>query len=406
MIDLLEWTREQLGDLVAIRRDLHRHPELSGKEERTAGVVAGRLRGLGLEVRTGVGGTGVLGFLRGSRPGPCVALRADMDALPIQEATGAAYASLVPGVMHACGHDVHTTCLLGAAALLAGRRDRLAGSVKFLFQPAEEDDRGAKAMLAAGVLEDPAPTAICGLHTFPRLPAGQVGVAAGPLMAGIDTIRITIRGAAGHGAAPHRAVDAIVAAAGAVVGLQHVVSRRLDPQEPAVVTIGTFHAGLAPNIIAPAAELTGTVRWMRPETRDRLPGIIQDTVANLCRAYGAEADMRYERNLPPVINDAGIADRVRRAAARLLGPDAVRPAETTMGGDDFALYLERVPGCYLWLGTGDPARGITYDWHDPRYDVDEGALAVGGALLAETAAELLGPPEGDSHASGVPARGV
>ncbi len=397
MIDLQEWTREQLPDLVAVRRDLHRHPELSGREERTAGLVAGRLRDLGLEVRTGVGGTGVLGVLRGSRPGPCVALRADMDALPIQEETGAPYASLVPGVMHACGHDAHTTCLLGAATLLAGRRDHLAGSVKFLFQPAEEDDRGAKAMLAAGALEDPAPTAICGLHTFPRLPAGQVGVTAGPLMAGIDTLAITVRGAAGHAAEPHRGVDAILAAAASVVGLQHIVSRRLDPQEPAVVTIGTFHAGLAPNILAPVAELRGTVRWMRPESRDRLPALIRETVTALCRAHGAEAEVRYERTLPPVINDAGVADRVRRAAARLLGADAVHPAEPTMGGDDFALYLEQVPGCYVWLGTGDPARGATYDWHDPRYDIDERALAVGSALLAEVALELLG---GEGGAAG------
>jgi len=389
MIDLEECRRLHAADLVAIRRDLHRHPELSGQEHRTAGIVAERLGSLGLEVLAGVGGTGVVGLLRGSRPGPCVALRADMDALPIQEETGAPYASEVPGVMHACGHDVHTACLLGAAGLLAGLRDRPAGSVKFLFQPAEEDDRGAKAMLAAGALDDPAPIAICGLHTFPRLAAGQVGITDGPLMAGIDTLRITVRGAAGHGAAPHRGVDAIVAAASAVVGLQHIVSRRLDPQEPAVVTIGTFHAGVAPNILAPSAELTGTVRWMHAESRERLPALIRETVTAICRAHGAEAEVAYERTLPPVVNDPAVADRARAAAVRLLGPDAVRPAERTMGGDDFALYLERVPGCYLWLGTGDPARGLTHDWHAPRYDVDERALAVGAALLAEIALDLL-----------------
>ena len=389
MIDLEECRRLHAADLVAIRRDLHRHPELSGQEHRTAGIVAERLGSLGLEVLAGVGGTGVVGLLRGSRPGPCVALRADMDALPIQEETGAPYASEVPGVMHACGHDVHTACLLGAAGLLAGLRDRPAGSVKFLFQPAEEDDRGAKAMLAAGALDDPAPIAICGLHTFPRLAAGQVGITDGPLMAGIDTLRITVRGAAGHGAAPHRGVDAIVAAASAVVGLQHIVSRRLDPQEPAVVTIGTFHAGVAPNILAPSAELTGTVRWMHAESRERLPALIRETVTAICRAHGAEAEVAYERTLPPVVNDPAVADRARAAAVRLLGPDAVRPAERTMGGDEFALYLERVPGCYLWLGTGDPARGLTHDWHDPRYDVDERALPVGAALLAEIALDLL-----------------
>jgi len=400
MIDLEECTRLHAADLVALRRDLHRHPELSGEEHRTAGIVAERLRSLGLEVLSGVGGTGVVGLLRGSRPGPCVALRADMDALPIQEETGAPYASEVPGVMHACGHDAHTACLLGAAGLLVGLRDQLAGSVEFLFQPAEEDDRGAKAMLADGALADPAPGAICGLHTFPRLGAGQVGVAAGPLMAGIDTLAITVRGAAGHAAEPHRGVDAILAAAAAVVGLQHIVSRRLDPQEPAVITIGTFHAGLAPNILAPVAELAGTVRWMRPESRDRLPALIQESVAALCRAHGAEAEVRYERTLPPVINDSAVADRVGRAAARLLGPEAVRPAERTMAGDDFGLYLERVPGCYLWLGTGDPARGVSYDWHDPRYDIDERALAVGSALLAQAALELLAPEGAAGQAPG------
>jgi amidohydrolase len=374
---------------VALRRDLHQHPELSGREERTSEIVAERLAALGIEVRRRIGGTGVVGLLRGGRPGPCVALRADMDALPIQEATGAVYASRVPGVMHACGHDVHTTCLVGAATLLTELRDDLAGSVKFLFQPAEEDDRGAEAMLADGALDDPLPSAICGLHTFPRLSAGQIGLKAGPLMAGIDTLRVTVRGAAGHGAAPHRAVDAIVAAAATVVSLQHVVSRRLDPQEPAVVTVGTFNAGVAPNVIADTAELRGTVRWMRPETRDRLPALIRETIEATCRSYGATAEIVYEQTLPPVVNDARVADAVSRAASRVLGDGAVRPAEPTMGGDDFALYLARVPGCYVWLGTGNPARGITHDWHDPRYDVDGDALGIGSALLAETALELL-----------------
>ncbi|MCC6609524.1 MAG: amidohydrolase [Burkholderiales bacterium] len=389
MIHLTQSDRGRLPELVALRRDLHAYPELSGQEERTSRIVAERLAALGIEVRAQVGGTGVVGVLRGARAGPCVALRADMDALPIQEATGAPYASRIPGVMHACGHDVHTTCLVGAATLLAEHRDSLPGTVKFLFQPAEEDDRGAQAMLADGALEDPEPSAICGLHTFPRLAAGQIGVRAGPLMAGIDSVRIMVRGAAGHGAAPHRAVDAVVAAAATVVSLQHVVSRRLDPQEPAVVTVGMFHAGVAPNVIAATAELRGTVRWMRAETRDRLPALIRETIESTCRSYGATVEIDYARTLPPVVNDPRVTEAVSRAATRLLGHDAVRPAEPTMGGDDFALYLARVPGCYLWLGTGNPERGIIYDWHDPRYDVDEDALATGSTLLAESALELL-----------------
>lgn len=370
--------------MTEIRRDLHRHPELSFQEYRTAGIVAEILEKAGIEVRRGVAETGVIGVLRGAADGPCVALRADMDALPIEEKTGAEYASASPGVMHACGHDVHTTCVLGAAFLLAQKRDEMAGTVVFIFQPAEELNKGAKAMMAEGVLDDPQVDAIFGLHTAPAIKAGKAGIKAGPLMAAVDTLKITITGEGGHGAVPHRARDAIVAAASVIQNLQTVVSRKASPFDQVVVSLGTIHGGKANNIIAEMVELTGTVRTYDPLTRQKMPGLLENIIGHTCAALDTEGKLDYLFDLPALVNDAECARIGREAALEALGPDSVVEPVPSGGGEDFAIYLQQVPGAFFFLGvspTDEPSR----EWHHPEFDVDETCLSAGAALLAETA---------------------
>ncbi|MGC9372957.1 MAG: M20 metallopeptidase family protein [Thermovirgaceae bacterium] len=379
------------GRLTEIRRDLHRHPELSFQEHRTAGVVAGILETAGIEVRRGVAETGVVGVLRGAADGHCVALRADMDALPIEEKTGAEYASINPGVMHACGHDVHTTSVLGAALLLAQNRDEMAGTVVFIFQPAEELNKGAKAMMAEGVLDDPKVDAIFGLHTFPAIKAGKVGIKAGPLMAAVDTMKITITGEGGHGAVPHRTRDAIVAAGAVIQNMQTVVSRKVSPFDQAVVSLGTIHGGKANNIIADRVELTATVRTYDPRTREKMPSLLENIISHTCAALETEGELDYLFDLPALVNDAECAEIGREAALETLGPDSVVEPVPSGGGEDFAIYLQQVPGAFFFLGvspTDEPAR----EWHHPEFDVDETCLSAGAALLAETAWKYLHRP--------------
>jgi len=376
------------GRLTEIRRDLHRHPELSFQEYRTADVVAGILEKAGIEVRRGVAKTGVVGILRGADDGRCVALRADMDALPIEEKTGAEYASVNPGVMHACGHDVHTTCVLGAALLLAQNRDEMAGTVVFIFQPAEELNNGAKAMVAEGVLDDPKVDAIFGLHTAPAIKAGKVGIKGGPLMAAVDTIKITITGEGGHGAIPHRTRDAIVAAGAVIQNLQTVVSRKVSPFDQVVVSLGTVHGGKANNVIADRVELTGTVRTYNPKTREKMPSLLENIISNTCAALGTEGELDYHFDLPALVNDTECAETGRKAALEVLGPDSVVEPIPSGGGEDFAIYLQQVPGAFFFLGvspTDEPSR----EWHHPEFDVDETCLPVGAVLLAETAWKCL-----------------
>ncbi len=386
-----------LPRLVELRRDFHRHPELSNAEHRTQARVADELRGLGVEVQTGVGGTGVVGVLdptgeaagesRGGAgsPRPCVALRADMDALPIQEENDVPYRSQVPGVMHACGHDFHMAALLGAAMLLAARREALPGPVKFIFQPSEETVSGARRMIEDGVLDAPPVDAIFGFHNVPLLPAGQVALKEGPTMAAVDTVHIDVVGAGGHGGIPQRTVDPIVAASALVLALQTVVSRGVDPLEAAVVTIGSFQAGTASNIIPDRAQLAGTVRTFNPAVRDLAEAAIRRVAEATVAAFGARAEVRYERVVPAVRNEAVMTRIARQAAAGLLGDEAIREAQMTTGGEDFALFLERVPGCYLSIGSGDPEGGPVAPWHSSRYQVNESALAVAAAVMARTA---------------------
>lgn len=379
-------------DLVAIRRAIHQHPELGFEEARTAALVAERLRGAGLGVRERVGKTGVVGLLRGRGEGRgrVVAIRADMDALPIQEDGTEPYRSRIPGRMHACGHDAHVACALGAAMLLAPHAARLGGSVKFLFQPAEEPGEGAQAMIVDGVLEDPAVDAIIALHTYPALEAGQVGIRDGPLMARAETIRITIRGSGGHGAEPHRTIDPIVVAAAVVLQLHTVVSRSLDPFEPAVLSIGTLRAGSSEYVIPPSVELTGTIRAMTAEVAAEVIRRATRIAQKTAEAYGAEAMVEVRALCPAVTNDAEVTAVLRGAACRVLGERGVKTAKPTMGAEDFACFLEQVPGSLFWLGVAEKGKGVGTPWHHPRFDIDETALPVGSATLAQACLDYLG----------------
>ncbi len=358
-------------DLVAVRRDLHRHPELSMRERRTAGVVEGALRRMGLRPRR-CAGTGVVAEVRGARPGRTLLLRADMDALPIQEVAGRPHGSRVPGVMHACGHDGHTACLLGAAERLAAR-------------PPD----GARAMVRGGVLRPPVPDAAAGLHLWINLPVGKIAILDGPCMASVDWFEIRIRGRGGHAAYPHDAVDPIVVAAQVVTALQTLVSRRTDPRDPVVVTVGRMQAGTAFNIIPGEAVLEGTVRTYRDATRRRVARELRRIAEGTSRAHGARAEVRHEFQLPPTVNDPGIAALMREAAAEVVGRRNVVAAEPSMGGEDVGVLFGRNPGAFAFLGCRNPRRGIVHEHHHPAFDIDEAALPLGRDLLEASARRFL-----------------
>lgn len=375
--------------LVGWRRDLHRHPELGFEERRTAELVAATLESLGLEVRRGVARTGVVAILRAPAPShPAVLLRADMDALPIDEIPGREYGSTVPGRMHACGHDAHTAMLLGAATLLAARRAALRRHVVFCFQPAEEGGGGAREMIEAGVLEQVETAEAYALHVWSQFPAGTVHVRPGAIMAAQDEFRARLVGRGGHGAQPHRALDPIVAAAHAVVALQAVVSRSVDPIQPAVVTVGSFHAGSAPNVIPDDARLEGTLRSFDPDVRRVLRERVRDTIDGCARAAGCAAEFDLRPGYPAVVNDPAAVERVRRVAKEVFGADRVVETEPMAAAEDFAYFLERVPGAFVFLGAGNAARGITAPHHAPSFDIDESILPRGAELLARLA---MGP---------------
>ena len=359
--------------LVATRRDLHRHPELAFEERRTAGVAARRLREIGLAPREGVGRTGVLADLGAG--GPRLMLRADMDALPLSEASAEPYASQEPGRMHACGHDGHVAMGLAAARRLAA--DPPAGPVRFLFQPAEEGQGGAQACADDGVLEGVG--SAFGVHLWSPLPVGKIGVNRGALMAAVDSFEIEVEGRGGHGAAPHETNDPIVAAARIVEALQSVVAREISPLDSAVVTIGSIHGGTAFNIIPGSVRLTGTARSFTEATGKALPEKIRRIVAGTAAACGVEAVVRYERVNSATVNDAKMADLVIETAARLLGDDNVETETRTLGGEDMSVFLNAVPGCFFFVGCA--REGPLRPHHSPRFDMDERALAVGTVLM-------------------------
>lgn len=386
------------AQLIAWRRDLHQHPELGFDVFRTADVVARVLADLGCEVRTGVGRSGVVGLLKGGRPGPTIMFRTDMDALPIQEQSEAAYASRTPGVMHACGHDGHMAISLGVATLLARRARELPGRVLFVFQPAEEGDGGAVAMIADGALDDPAPDAVLGLHLWNPIPFGRVVAQAGPLMAAADVLRIVIRGKGGHGAAPHASVDAIAVAGQVLSALQTIVSRNIDPQETAVLSIGMVHGGSAFNVIAETVEMQGTLRTFSPAVRETVLARLHVLLDGVTSGMGARYDTEVQSVTQAVVNDPRIAEIVRAAAVQVVGGAAVAWHPPLMISEDFSEYACRAPACFLLLGSGNPELGLDEPHHSPRFDFDEQVLPIGVALVAESIARCLREVEGRGRA--------
>jgi amidohydrolase len=384
---------ERLSDyLIQTRRDFHRHPELGFQETRTAGIVAETLTGLGFEVQRGIGQTGVVGILEGDRPGPVVLLRFDMDALPVTEENETDYVSLNPGLMHACGHDGHVAMGLGVARIMAGRRTQLAGTLKFLFQPGEEGRGGALAVLADGVLDNPRPDVALAMHLWNDVPYGLIRVNDGPAMAASSIFTLTVRGKGGHGAAPHRSVDPILAAAHIVAALQSIVSRNIDPLESVVVTVGQMTAGTTFNVIPESATLRGTVRSYNNEMHRHVYRRILEMAQNMARAFRCQATMEAVAIVPAVVNAPEATRRVRAAAARVVGQDKVVEGRT-MGAEDMGYILEEIPGCYFFIGAGNEEKGIIYPHHHPRFDVDERALVLGVATMAEAAASYVLDPD-------------
>lgn len=381
---------EQLKDqFIAYRRDFHQHPELGFEEVRTSGIVADYLADLGIEV-TRMAETGVVGLLRGAKPGRTIALRADMDALSIPQQNDVPYASVYPGKMHACGHDGHTAILMGVAKLLSEVKDDLVGNVKFIFQPAEEGPGGALPMVEAGVMENPHVDGVMGLHVGVNLPTGMIGLKAGPSSAGTDSIRLTLKGKGGHGAHPHSAIDTIVTAGHLIVALQTIASREIDPLGSAVVTIGTINGGYRNNVIAHEVELTGTVRTLDPDVRDSMPERIERIIKGVCETFRCEYEFFYDQGYPSVINDPDMADLAEATAQRLLGTEnVVRTANPSMGGEDFSYFAQKAPGIFLRLGAGNEEKDCVYSGHHPHFNFDEDAIPVGMAVMAEAALDFL-----------------
>jgi amidohydrolase len=371
--------------LVEIRRHIHAHPELSGQEYQTAAFVAGVLSANGLHVEEGIGKTGVIGELQGTQASENIlAIRTDMDALPIQERTNLEYASRIEGVMHACGHDIHTTVGLGTAMVLAQIAPELGGKVRFLFQPAEEIAQGANWMVKDGVMNNVA--AILGLHVFPSIPAGSIGIRYGALTAAADNLEIVIIGESGHGARPHEAIDAIWIAAQVITSLQQAISRTQNPLRPVVLSIGQINGGRAPNVIADKVQLLGTVRSLHPETRDKLPQWIENIVANVCNSYNAKYQVNYHQGVPSVQNDNALTQLLQSSAEEAWTNDRVQILpEPSLGAEDFSVYLEHAPGSMFRLGVGYEERIINHPLHHPQFEVDESAIITGVVTLAYAA---------------------
>ncbi len=377
--------------LVALRREIHRQPELAFKEFDTTALIRRELERIGAQVETFSDITGAVGILEGNADGPTIGLRADIDALPLQELNEVDYRSTRDGVMHACGHDAHTTIMLGVARRLvdSGLLSKLRGKVKFLFQPAEEGVAGAQAMIERGVLEDPHVERVIAGHVGPNLPAGRVGVAYGQAYASADRFEVIIAGAGTHGARPDEGADPIVAGANFVTACQTIVSRNVKPTHPAVVTLGRFQAGQASNIIPQTAVLEGTIRALSPEVRQKLVDRLQEIAAGIGTAFGVDCKFVLQQGVPPLINDEQVARDMADAAAAVVGKDNVVVESPTMGAEDFGLFCADRPGAMIRLGCGNRERGLVHPLHSPRFDMDEKVLEVGVEVFVEAVRRFL-----------------
>lgn len=376
-------------EMVELRRDFHAEPELAFEEEVTPRKIASYLQNLGIDVRTQVGGRGVVGTIKGKKPGKTVALRADFDALPIQEETGLPFASKIPGKMHACGHDGHTATLLVLAKALVAMRDELEGTVVLIHQFAEEfAPGGAIAMIEDGCLDGV--DAIFGTHLWSPLPYGEVGYSYDRLMAASDRFEVNIQGKGGHGALPHETVDAVMVGSSVALMLQQLVSRNVNPLEPAVVTIASFHAGGAFNVISDTAKLEGTVRTFSENVQDQLIARMEETIKGVCEASGATYSFTYAKGYPAVVNDSKMTELLMETAASFHPAEKLHEIEPVMGGEDFSYYLQRVPGAFFFTGAGNEEKGIVYPHHHPKFDIDERAMLVAAKHLGAAALSFLG----------------
>ena len=386
MGNIHQLVRELKDRVINIRRDLHRIPETAYTEKKTSAYVADYLNNLGLEVQTGIAQYGVIGLMKTDRPGPTLMIRADMDALPLKEDTGLPFASEHEGVMHACGHDAHMAMVLGAATVLNKIKNELKGNIKFLFQPAEEGPGGAEPMIEAGVMENPKVDYSIGCHVWPDIPEGTIGVRPGPFMAAMDRFDIKIKGRGGHGAMPHVCVDALEVGTQVVSAFQRIVSRHMDPLEPTVVTVGTFHAGTAFNIIPAEAELSGTTRTFNQDTWNTWESRVEKVVRGVCESMGVDFELKYSQGYPVTINDESAAEVVRRCAEKVVGEDRVVMPQKTMGGEDFAFYLQKSKGCFFALGVG---REGAVPVHNSKFDFNEDVLLLGIETHCQVGLELL-----------------
>ena len=391
MADEIAREVEGLKDgLIALRRDLHRHPELPFEEKRTAGIVAARLQEMGISVRTGVAGTGVVGLIEGGEPGPTIMLRADMDALPVQEVQGRPYSSVENGKMHACGHDGHVAALVTAAELLARRKQSLKGRVKLVFQPAEETISGAQRMIDEGVTEEPKVDRVLTCHLWSPLEVGKVGIRTGPIFVSTDNMWIRVKGKGGHGGLPHQTVDPVVIAAQVVVALQAVVSREIDSAQRVVLTFGKIAGGTQFNIIPDEVELGGNLRTLDDGVRSHMLRRIEELARAVAEGMRGSIEFEHVVGTPAVVNDPDTVDVVAAAAGKVVGQENVIQVEPVAVGDDAALYQQQAPGCYFLVGAGNEEKGIVAPHHNPAFDIDEEALPIAVRVFVEAALHYLG----------------
>ncbi len=373
------------AEIIRIRRFLHMNPELSNQEFETANLISSKLLSLGLEVKNGIAKTGVSGLLRGAGPGLTVGVRADMDALPIQEMTNVSYKSLNPGVMHACGHDIHMAIALGTAMIMTSLKDQINGNIKFIFQPAEEgaphgEEGGAKLMIEEGVLENPPVQAILGLHVWPEN-SGQVSYSAGPIMASSDWFQVIIEGKSSHGARPHEGIDAIAIASQTIVSLQSIVSRSIDPTDPGVITIGKIEGGTKANIIAERVTIEGTIRTLSEANRSKIPRLIEDVVSGISRSFGANSTFQLKKGAPPLYNHPDLASILSPTLSRVLGEWNIHPSKPQMVAEDFSYFSHIIPGFYFFLGAKDPNKPSLAPLHSPYFNPDEKSISIGIKLM-------------------------